>query len=128
MNETLKIIFLTTLVINILIKAVTPYSRKKTMNINLSIHAFEPHQCSRFYKMMSPSYLLPNDSRTEAQIIEEIRDFAEKFDDEWSYKWHRYNETYCHTFVFLLFASCNLADPDCIGAKKDPYFKSYKKS
>lgn len=98
---------------------------------HLSIRPFDPHQNGRFHEdeihITTHPYLLPNDSRTEAQIIEEIRDFADKFDDEWSYKWHRYNETCCHTFVFLLLASCNLADPDCIGAKKDPYFKSYKR-
>lgn len=98
---------------------------------HLSIRPFDPHQNGRFHEdeidFTTHPYLLPNDSRTEIQIIEEIRDFASKFEDEWSYKWHGYNETCCHTFVFLLLASCNLADPSCIGAKKDPYFKSYKR-
>jgi hypothetical protein len=97
---------------------------------HLSIRPFDPHQHGRFHEdeidFTTHPYLLPDDSRTEEQVIEEIRDFAAKFEDEWSYKGHGYNETCCHTFVFLLLASCNLADPDCIGAQKDPYFKEYK--
>jgi hypothetical protein len=107
---------------------------RKTMNNNLSIYAFDPHQCSRFHKgeikMMSHPYLLPNDNRTKEDIIKEIRDFANSFYDEYSKEWSWYNDSYrevnCHTFLFLLLGHVGLADP-IIAEDKDKHFRKYFK-
>lgn len=105
---------------------------RKTMNNNLSIYAFDPHQCSRFkkneIKMLSHPYLLPNDNRTKEGIIEEIRKFANSFYDEYSKEWSWYNDGYnevnCHTFLFLLLGHVGLADP-IIAEDKDEHFIKY---
>lgn len=108
---------------------------RKTMNNNLSIYAFDPHQCSRFHKgeikMMSHPYLLPNDNRTKEDIIKEIREFANSFYDEYSKEWSWYNDGYnevnCHTFLFLLLGHVGLADP-IIAEDKDKHFREYFKN
>ena len=107
---------------------------RKTMNNDLSIYAFDPHQCSRFHKneikMMSHPYLLPNDNRTKEGIIEEIRKFANSFfkeySKEWSWNKDSFNEVNCHTFLFLLLGHVGLADP-IIAENKDEHFKKYLK-
>ncbi|OCG26114.1 hypothetical protein A9G45_11570 [Gilliamella sp. HK2] len=113
--------------------------RKKNNNDH-SCRAFDPHQNGHFHvekiNFTTSPYLLPNDTRNEEQIFDEIRQFAEEFDaiqpdgthEEWSWAGDSYKETNCHTFLFLLLATCNLADPDCIGLKQDRHFIRYKKS
>lgn len=105
---------------------------RREENNNLSIRPFDPHQNGRFHPkdidFTTNPYLLPGDSRTDEQIIAEIRDFAKSFKDEWSWHFDTYNETNCHTFLFLLLATCNLADPDCIGKGLDQHFLLYKQS
>lgn len=103
---------------------------------SLSSFAFDPHQNGRFHPdiidFTTNPYLLPGDSRTDNEIIKEIRKFAENFHTRWSEEWSwnndGYDETNCHTFLFLLLAKCKLADPDCIGRSRDPHFIAYKKS
>ena len=105
---------------------------RREENNDLSIRPFDAHQNERFHEgkidFTTNPYLLPGDSRTDEQIITEIRDFAKSFKDEWSWHNNRFDETNCHTFLYLLLAKCNLADFDCIGKKRDPYFLEYKKS
>ncbi|WP_294613940.1 hypothetical protein [uncultured Gilliamella sp.] len=103
---------------------------RREENNDLSIRPFDAHQNGRFHldkiDFTTNPYLLPGDSRTDEQIITEIRDFAKSFKDEWSFNYQNYDETNCHTFLYLLLAKCNLADIDCIGKNLDPYFKQYK--
>ena len=103
---------------------------RREENNYLSIRPFDAHQNERFHEgkidFTTNPYLLPGDSRTDEQIIAEIRDFAKSFEDEWSWASDAYFETNCHTFLFLLLATCNLADPDCIGKKLDNHFNEYK--
>lgn len=105
---------------------------RREENNDLSIRPFDAHQNGRFHPdkidFTTNPYLLPGDSRTDEQIIAEIRDFAKSFDDVWSYNLNSFDETNCHTFLYLLLATCNLADPDCIGKNLDPYFLAYKTS
>jgi hypothetical protein len=105
--------------------------RKENYNEH-SIRPFDPHQNSRFHpndiKFTNHPYVLSGDNRTDEQIFNEIREFAQGFKDEWSWANDRYDETNCHTLLFLLLANCNLADPDCIGEELDRHFKRYKKS
>lgn len=108
---------------------------RRTKNNDLSIYAFDPHQCSRFQegeiKMISNPYLLPNDNRTRDEIIEEIRDFSSSFFTKHSNEWSWYNDGYeevnCHTFLFLLLGHVGLADP-IIAEKKDKHFNNYFKN
>ncbi|OCG18570.1 MULTISPECIES: hypothetical protein [unclassified Gilliamella] len=105
---------------------------RKSNNNEYSSRAFDPHQSNRFHpekiKFTSHPYVLPSDTRSDEEIFNEIRAFAQAFEDEWSWGYDCYKETNCHTFLFLLLATCNLADPDCIGEELDRHFKRYKKS
>lgn len=105
--------------------------RQETNN-EYSIRAFDPHQNGQLHEnkihFTSHPYVLPGDLRTHEQIYEEIVTFAKGFEDEWSWAFDSYKETNCHTLLFLLLASCNLADPDCIGQNEDRHFIAYKKS
>ncbi|NUF49634.1 hypothetical protein [Gilliamella sp. ESL0250] len=105
---------------------------RKSNHNEYSSRAFDPHQNGRFHpnkiKFTTHPYVLPSDTRTDEEIFNDIRAFAQKFEDEWSWANDSYKETNCHTLLFLLLANCNLADPDCIGEKLDKHFKRYKKS
>ena len=106
-------------------------------NNELSKLAFDCGQYRRFIeptpiKITSNPYLLPNDTRTEEQVIDEIRDYVKRFketeNEEWSWNGDGFDETNCHTLLFLILAHCNLADPECIGLDLDKHFRDYKKS
>ncbi|MWN05809.1 hypothetical protein [Gilliamella sp. Pas-s95] len=103
--------------------------RKKNNNDH-SCRAFEPHQNGHFHlekiKFTTSPYLLPNDTRNEEQIFDAIQ--QDGTHEEWSWTNDSYKETNCHTFLFLLLATCNLANPDCIGLEQDRHFIRYKKS
>ncbi|MWN05811.1 hypothetical protein [Gilliamella sp. Pas-s95] len=105
---------------------------RKSNHNEYSSRAFDPHQNGRFHpnkiKFTTHPYVLPSDTRTDEEIFNDIRAFAQKFEDEWSWTNDSYKETNCHTLLFLLLANCNLADPDCIGLKQDRHFIRYKKS
>ncbi|OCG18824.1 hypothetical protein A9G24_11310 [Gilliamella sp. App6-5] len=109
--------------------------RSKLKN-DLSTIAFDCSQHRRFdsknpITLTTNPYLLSGDVRTEEQIIEQIRNFTTKFEKnepEWSWNGDGFDETNCHTMLFLLLASCNLADPECIGKGLDPHFTAYQES
>ncbi|TEA26254.1 hypothetical protein [Candidatus Schmidhempelia bombi] len=108
---------------------------RKTVNNDHSSRAFDPHQNGHHHPekidFTTNPYVLPDDERTDEEIFNDIRTFAEEFDkttEEWSWWYDSYRETNCHTLLFLLLAHCNLADPDCIGMELDEHFKHYKKS
>ncbi|WP_392553406.1 hypothetical protein RHO14_05995 [Orbus wheelerorum] len=105
---------------------------RKKKNNELSSRPFDPHQNGRLNPnkiiFSTNPHLLPNDVRTVAQVLTEIRKFAQNFNGEWSWNGDGFDETNCHTFLFLLLAKCNLADPLCIGVDADPHFNDYYKS
>ncbi len=105
---------------------------RKTNNNEHSIRPFDPHQNARFHPEKIPftnnPYVLSDDKRTIEQIFDEIRETAMTFSDEWSWANDSYKETNCHTLLFIILASCNLADPECIGENLDKHFLRYKKS
>lgn len=105
---------------------------RKRQNNELSSRPFDPHQNGRLHPekidFTTHPYILSDDSRTELAIFNDIRKFAKDFKDEWSWNGDGYDETNCHTFLFLLLAHCQLADPDCIGKRYDKHFEDYKKS
>ncbi|NUF49937.1 hypothetical protein [Gilliamella sp. ESL0250] len=109
---------------------------RSKLNNELSTIAFDCMQYRRFdldnpiYLTTNP-YLLPRDLRTEKQVIVDIRNFVAKFErdePEWSWNGDGFDETNCHTLLFLLLASCGLADPDGIGQGYDQHFIDYKQS
>lgn len=103
---------------------------------DLSTIAFDCMQHRRFdleepIDLTTNPYLLPGDLQTEEQVIESIRNFAQEFEkteEEWSFNFDGFDETNCHTLLFLLLASCDLADPDGIGQGLDKHFNDYKQS
>lgn len=109
--------------------------RSKPEN-DLSTIAFDCMQHRRFdleepIDLTTNPYLLPDDLRTEEQVIESIRNFAQEFEkneEEWSFNFDGFDETNCHTLLFLLLASCDLADPDGIGQGLDKHFIKHKQS
>lgn len=102
----------------------------------ISSRAFDPHQCDHHIKgkidhVISP-YLLPDDHRSQDDIISEIREFAKiyktTYSTNWSYYWTRaYDENNCHNFLILLLCHVRLADVH-IGRGKEKYFNAYYKS
>lgn len=88
-----------------------------------SLYPFDPHHNKRYTLPDSEKgevnhpYLFADDSRTEEDIIKEIRNFAESHISnknekakKWSYQFERYSEYNCHTFLFNLLYETNIAD------------------
>lgn len=108
---------------------------RRTDNNELSLRPFDSHQNLRFHPgrittTISP-YILPDDKRTTKQIFSDIKETAIKFGENfnyWSWDNDSYRETNCHTLLFIILASCNLADPEFIGENLDKHFTRYRKS
>lgn len=86
---------------------------------------YDPHHDDTHVKTVVHPYIFLEETRTEDQIIDEIRKFSatysSKYGGQWSWQNDNWTENNCHSFIFNLLYDCKIADRQILN---DKHFKA----